>query len=102
MLGFHPFGSQATGGEPLALSFASRPCDRFAFVEDEEAAGLISATPRLIGKVHHYSFRLISTLHRGGLSAFPTFRLTHTRLASTVKPSLDSRNVKSRSLINIS
>ena len=37
----HPFGSQASGGnDPPALGFASRPCDRFAFIEDEEAAGL--------------------------------------------------------------
>jgi len=53
IFGFHPFGSQTTSGIPLALSFAPRPHDRFAFVEDEEAAGLISATSRHYGKARH-------------------------------------------------
>jgi hypothetical protein len=35
---------------PPALGFACRPCDRFAFVEDEEAAGLIRTTSRLLKK----------------------------------------------------
>ena len=31
----HPFGSQASNGDhPSALGFASRPYDRFAFIED--------------------------------------------------------------------
>jgi len=50
IFGFHPFGSQTTSGIPLALSFAPRPCNRFAFVEDEEAAGLINATSRQLEK----------------------------------------------------
>jgi hypothetical protein len=35
---------------PPALGFACRPCDRFAFVEDEEAAGPIRTTSRLLEK----------------------------------------------------
>jgi hypothetical protein len=35
---------------PPALGFACRPYDRFAFVEDEEAAGLIHTTSRLLKK----------------------------------------------------
>jgi hypothetical protein len=32
---YYPFGSQAAAGDnPSVLGFASRPCDRFAFVED--------------------------------------------------------------------
>jgi len=46
----YPFGSQATGGNPPALGFAPRPYGRFAFVEDEEAAGLICVTSRLVEK----------------------------------------------------
>jgi len=38
----------AVSRRPLALR--SRPCDRFAFVEDEEAAGLIRTTSRLLEK----------------------------------------------------
>jgi hypothetical protein len=34
-----PFGNQATG-KP-ALGFASRTCDRFAFVEDLNATGMV-------------------------------------------------------------
>jgi hypothetical protein len=45
--GFHPFGSQASVGNPPAHGFAPRPYDRFAFFEDEEAADLIRATFRL-------------------------------------------------------
>ena len=46
--GIHPFGNQATDGGPSALGFAPRPYDRFALLEDEEAAGLICATFRLV------------------------------------------------------
>jgi hypothetical protein len=35
---------------PSALGFACRPYDRFAFVEDEEAAGLICTAPRHLEK----------------------------------------------------
>jgi hypothetical protein len=35
---------------PSALGFACRPYDRFAFVEDEEAAGLIRTTSGLLEK----------------------------------------------------
>jgi hypothetical protein len=35
---------------PPALGFACRPCDRFAFVEDEEAAGLIRTASRRLKK----------------------------------------------------
>ena len=38
----HPFGNRADSrslAERLSPSFASRPCDRFAFLEDDDAAG---------------------------------------------------------------
>lgn len=41
-----PFGSQAAGPWGPALGFASRPCGRFAFVEDERHAGLNPGHPR--------------------------------------------------------
>lgn len=45
---FHPFGSQASDGDdPSALGFASRSCDWFAFIEDEEVAGLTRESRRL-------------------------------------------------------
>jgi len=35
----HPFGDQATSQLRPALGFASQPCDWFAFIEDDDAAG---------------------------------------------------------------
>jgi hypothetical protein len=35
----HPFGDQAASQKWLALGFAPQPCDWFAFIEDDDAAG---------------------------------------------------------------
>ncbi len=46
----HPFGNHTDrSGFARSCGFAPRPCDRLAFIEDEEAAGL-STTSELLPK----------------------------------------------------
>jgi hypothetical protein len=83
-----------------ALGFASRPCDRFAFFEDNEAAGLNAGVKSLCGK-HASMFPADKHATLGRPFGLPFLRLTLSRRASTIKRRSDFPNVKLQSLGNL-